>query len=213
MDGLAVRKYYRDQVIYFRKTKENFGGLSNMASGYIIHINNNKILSSEALYQACRYPHLPLVQKEIIQQASPMTAKMKSKKYRSETRSDWEKVKIQIMRWSLRAKLFNNWNTFSKLLLSTGNKIIVEESKKDEYWGAIPNDQNLLIGVNALGRLLMELREEIRNYEDKYYILNPPNIKCFKLFDEEIKKVHLNIGPEKIIKEDAINSSQMNLFD
>lgn len=79
MEKREIRKYYRDKSIVFRKTKEDFGGLSNMAGGYLIYLNGIRILSSEALYQACRYPHIPDAQKEIVFQKSPMTAKMKSK--------------------------------------------------------------------------------------------------------------------------------------
>ena len=73
------RIYRRAECIVFRKTKEPFGGLSNMASGYPIKIGGFRILTSEALYQACRFPHMREVQRLIIGQRSPMTAKMKSK--------------------------------------------------------------------------------------------------------------------------------------
>lgn len=65
--------------MFFRKTKEEYGGLSNMAAGFPIELNGVRILSSEALYQAMRFPNHPDYQKEIIQQRSPMTAKMISK--------------------------------------------------------------------------------------------------------------------------------------
>jgi ribA/ribD-fused uncharacterized protein len=157
MDRYSIRQYKRENSIVFRKTNEAYGGLSNMAPGYPLKINNTVILTSEALYQACRYPHLPDLQKEIISQRSPMTAKMKSKPYRRQSREDWENVKIQIMRWCLKVKLFQNWSKFYPLLLSTNDKHIVEESKKDDFWGAKPVG-DILVGVNALGRLLMDLR-------------------------------------------------------
>ena len=50
------RTYRYDEVCAFRKTKEAFGALSNMASGFPIRINGTFILTSEALYQACRFP-------------------------------------------------------------------------------------------------------------------------------------------------------------
>ena len=72
------RKYDRASSVVFRKTDEPFGGLSNMASGFPLSLNGSRILTSEALYQACRFPHRPEVQRLIIEQKSPMTAKMKS---------------------------------------------------------------------------------------------------------------------------------------
>ena len=74
-----LRTYVSGEAVVVYKTKEDFGGLSNMASGYPLQINGVRILTTEALYQACRFPHLPEVQREIIGQHSPMTAKMKSK--------------------------------------------------------------------------------------------------------------------------------------
>ena len=73
---LQVRTYERSRSVVFRKTREEFGGLSNMASGFPLEINGLRVLTSEALYQACRFPHLPEVQKQILEQASPMAAKM-----------------------------------------------------------------------------------------------------------------------------------------
>ena len=77
--GKELREYKRSEVVHFRKTDEEFGGLSNMAPGYPLRINGTLIFTSEALYQACRFPHRPEVQRLIISQTSPMTAKMKSK--------------------------------------------------------------------------------------------------------------------------------------
>ena len=62
-----LRTYVRSEVVVVYKTKETFGGLSNMASGFPLQINGVRILTSEALYQACRFPHMPEVQREIIE--------------------------------------------------------------------------------------------------------------------------------------------------
>lgn len=53
------------------KTKEDFGGLSNMAPGCPLQINGVRIPTAEALYQACRFPHLPDLQREIIESLLP----------------------------------------------------------------------------------------------------------------------------------------------
>lgn len=156
------RRYIPAESITFRKTNESFGGLSNMASGYILWVNGTRILTSEAIYQACRFPHLPEVQRSIIMQGSPMTAKMKSKPFRDQSRADWDQVRVKIMRWCLRVKLAQNWDKFGELLLLTGDKAIVEDSRKDRFWGAVMNHSGQLEGRNALGRLLMELREELK---------------------------------------------------
>ena len=182
-----MRSYELGKCISFRKTTERYGGLSNMASDYSIVVNGIFIRSSEALYQAIRFTHLPQVQKEIIAQTSPMTAKMIAKKYKSQTRSDWESIKLSVMRWILRVKLVQNKTTFGKLLLSTENLPIVEESRKDEFWGAKLQDDKL-VGINALGRLLMELREIYMQKE--FGMVVPLKIADFKLFGQDINGVY-----------------------
>ena len=72
-----TRAYDPLRSVAFRKTKDRYGGLSNMASGFPIVVNGIRIRTAEALYQACRYPTRPDVQRLIIEERSPMTAKMK----------------------------------------------------------------------------------------------------------------------------------------
>jgi ribA/ribD-fused uncharacterized protein len=148
------------------------------------------IRTSEALYQACRFPHLPEVQRLIIAQASPMTAKMKSKPYRKDTRPDWNRVRVKVMRWCLEVKLAQNWAKFSQLMLQTGNQPIVEESRRDEFWGAKPVDDQTLVGMNMLGRLLMELREAVKSKgSDQLQVVDPPDIPKFFLFGRPVAAI------------------------
>jgi ribA/ribD-fused uncharacterized protein len=126
----------RGQDDRFNESAQALGRLSNMAPGFPLKVNGVLIRTSEALYQACRFPHLPKVQRLIIDEGSPMTAKMKSKSYRSQSRPDWDAVRVRIMRWCLRVKLAQHWETFSRLLLATGDQPIVEDSRKDDFWGA-----------------------------------------------------------------------------
>ena len=192
MKKVAIREYCRSECVVFLKTNEVYGGLSNMAGGYPLSIDGVKVLTSEALYQACRFPHMADVQKLIIAQTSPMTAKMRSKPYRDKSREDWLKVRVRIMRWCLRVKLVQNWASFSELLLSTGELPIVECSRKDSFWGAVPRDEEILSGANVLGRLLMELREEVSEKGMKgFEIVAPPDIKDFYFLGKRISNVHI----------------------
>lgn len=164
-----------------------------MASGYPLKINGVRILTTEALYQACRFPHLPEVQREIIGQHSPMTAKMKSKPHRLATRGDWDEVRFKVMRWCLRVKLAQNYEDFGRLLLATREKPIVEQSRKDDYWGAkvVDDTGNTLVGQNVLGRLLMELREKLKNDIDHNLTTVPPlGIPEFLLLGRPIELVN-----------------------
>lgn len=186
-----LRTYLRAECVVVYKTKEDWGGLSNMAGGYSVTINGARILTSEALYQACRFPHLPSVQRDIIEQTSPMTAKMKSKPHRANSRKDWDEVRFKIMRWCLRVKLAQNHAEFGRLLLATRDRPIVEQSRKDDYWGAkLSVDGTELIGENVLGRLLMGLRKQLlEDSPDNILTVEPLPIPDFKLFGQPIDTV------------------------
>lgn len=191
----SVRKYNKEDSIVFRKTTESFGALSNMASGFPIIWNTVYIKSSEALYQSLRYPNFPNFQKEIIEQNSPMTAKMISKKYYAQSRPDWNNVRFKIMRFCLELKLVQNWDKFYPILKSTGLKNIIEYAPNGKIWGAIEAN-NVYEGTNALGRLLMELRENyvFKKIPDNIYI---PEIGDLKILGIDISQIKISM-PTKV---------------
>lgn len=180
-----TRTYQVSETISFSKTAAPFGGLSNMAPGYSVNINGIIIPSSEHLYQACRFPFNPEIQEAIILESNPMKAKWISRKYIDESRKDWDSTRIKIMKWCLTIKLSQNWHKFSALLAETGNKPIVEFTKKDKLWGAI-QEGDFYIGTNALGRLLMEVRDNFVYQGLQPYCVEAPLIENFMLFSSEI---------------------------
>lgn len=175
------RTYNIHEVISFRKTSEAFGDLSNMAPGYGLNINGILLPTAEHLYQACRFPYHPKIQEDIISEPSPMRAKWISRANIAMSRGDWDSVRIKIMRWCLQIKISQNWDKFSALLLETENKPIVEFTRTDKMWGAIKQGDTY-VGVNALGRLLMEVREEYVKKGRMPYCVEPPEVKDFFLF-------------------------------
>lgn len=196
MAEATIRTYPRDEVVCFRKTTEAYGGLSNMAPGFPIFVFGRRVRTSEALYQACRYPHLPEVQRMILGESSPMTAKMRSKPYRNESRPDWMRVRVPVMKWCLRVKLIYNWDSFSELLLSTGDRPIVEDSRKDDFWGAKPDPESkTLTGRNVLGRLLMELRGLVQNAPETLRSVEPIKIPEFLLVGRSLPTITLSDDP------------------
>jgi len=184
-----------------------------MATGYDITVGNIKVRTSEALYQACRFPSSVDVQRMIIEQKSPMTAKMKGKPFRSQTRPDWATVRVTIMRWCLRSKLACNLQKFGNLLLSTGDKPIVEDSHRDRFWGAVSQDDGSLIGENVLGRLLMELREELKmDKKNNLKEVQPPRIMNFNLLGSPIPIICVDDECNKTI-EKLEKPEQLQLFN
>lgn len=183
-----IRTYKVSEVISFRKTKEAFGGLSNMAAGFSLNVNGILVPTAEHLYQACRFPNHPEIQEAIILEPSPMNAKLISRKNTQLSRADWNEVRVKIMKWCLRIKLSQNWEKFSKILLETENKGIVEFTKKDKMWGATLEGDNY-VGVNALGRLLMEIREEYVKNNYVPYCVEPATIENFLLLSAPVEIV------------------------
>lgn len=71
-------------------------------------------------------------------------------------RPDWEEVKIDVMRDLLRQKFSQRF--FGKLLLQTGDSHLEEGNYwGDRFWGTCGGT-----GENNLGKLIMEIREELR---------------------------------------------------
>lgn len=80
-----------------------------------------------------------------------------AERYRSVRRSDWDAVKIDIMRDILRAKAAQHEYVRRKLL-ATGDRELIEDSWRDAFWGWGPNRD----GQNMLGKIWMEVRAELR---------------------------------------------------
>lgn len=186
------RVYETDKSAVFRRNKDEHGILSNMYP-LGLSVNGNVFGSSEALYQACRFTEHPDSQVDVMMEKNPMQAKTKAHEMVNLSRKDWMKVRVEVMRWVLRVKLVCNQETFGKDLLSTGDKPIVEFSTRDQYWGA--NMQSgKLVGTNALGRLLMELRQEYREATGVFEkgFVAPPDIPDFYLLGMPIENVPVN---------------------
>lgn len=72
-------------------------------------------------------------------------------------RSDWEEVKLDIMRSLLQEKFSQEPDRMT--LLSSGDHVLVEVNWwGDTFWGQCP----LGVGTNHLGSLLMQIRDELK---------------------------------------------------
>ncbi|HYT90336.1 MAG TPA: NADAR family protein [Gemmataceae bacterium] len=188
-----------ENCVVFFEVKGEFGGLSNMAGGYPLGIGGVTAYSSEALYQACRFPHRPEWQREIIEQRSPMAAKMKAKKDGRRTnhsRPDGGEVCVDLMRWVLRVKLAQHYDRWTALLRATAGRAIVERSRKDRVWGGVEESDGVLRGYNRLGRLLMQVRFLIEKApREKLEVVQPLQIADFLLLGKPIGVVRASERP------------------
>lgn len=97
--------------------------------------------------------------RRIRNEASPAGAKRRGKAV--ELRPDWESIKVDIMR-SLLVQKFGTEPLKSKLLKTGSAKLIEGNWWGDRFWGVCEGK-----GENHLGRLLMEIREELRVQKEK----------------------------------------------
>jgi type I restriction enzyme S subunit len=153
-----------ENCVVLYKVGEEWGGLSNMSNDFPLRVNGQPVGSSEALYQACRFPHRPDWQREILDAPHAMRAKMIARRdgrRKEHSRPDWQEVQVEVMSWCLRVKLAQHFERFGGLLRRTSPRPIVERSRKDRFWGAVLESDGVLRGQNRLGLLLMELRDEL----------------------------------------------------
>ena len=121
---------------------------------------------SSFIYQGRQYPtvehffqaHKAKTEEDfimILTEATPGGAKRAGRKVN--LREDWEEVKDGLMLEALRAK-FSIKGLREKLLATDNEELIEGNYWHDTYWGVCNG-----IGQNKLGKMLMQVREEIRN--------------------------------------------------
>ncbi len=149
-------------IITFRKTSEPYGWLGNM-SAYPIRHEGKCYRTAEALFQALRFDD-QAIRNEIWIQSSPMIAKHKAKKYSDsfvvQPKSPQD---LSNMKYVLSQKAAQNPD-IKRWLLATGDSEIIEDTtaRRDRFWGAA-NVKGQWVGENQLGKLWMEIREELRS--------------------------------------------------
>lgn len=142
-------------LINFYSVSDDHGCFSNF-SPHPLHLDGKRWPTSEHYFQAQKFvgnEH----QEDIRSAKSPMIAARMGRDRKRPLRKDWEAVKDDVMRVAVRAK-FAQHEDIREILLQTGNAKLVEHTTNDSYWG----DGGDGSGKNMLGRILMEVREELR---------------------------------------------------
>jgi ribA/ribD-fused uncharacterized protein len=150
--------------VTFTKVALPYGWLGNMAPYPIV--NEGKVWpTAEALFQALRFDD-PAVKEAIRQARSPFQAKLIARAHKGQMvvvqRSEQD---VENMRLVLRLKLGQHPD-LAERLLDTGEESIIEDSTSHpggsaKFWGAVFKG-GAWVGENVLGRLWVELREELR---------------------------------------------------
>ena len=159
---MSTRNYDRNAVAHFRFTNEPFGELSNFWPLISpIHAGPWRFSTSEALYQAAKFPENPELQERIACTTNAYAAKQLARSVPIASQRQWNARRVDVMRWVLRAKHRANRSRIDDVLLATADRPIVEFSTRDAFWGARPQGDHLN-GTNALGRLWMEIRQQLQ---------------------------------------------------
>jgi len=146
------------ETILFYRENATYGEFSNFAK-YPITIKDDYWYTSEHYFQAMKFTDYPEYQEQIRNTKSCTTIKKMGGTRKFKLRADWEAVKENVMMTALRAK-FTQYDELKQLLLSTGDTHLVEHTKNDVYWADGGGNGK---GLNRLGILLVQLREELRD--------------------------------------------------
>jgi ribA/ribD-fused uncharacterized protein len=153
--------------LLIKKVKEENGCFSCMSPHPIVH-SGRTYKTCEALFQSLRFQGHPEIQNLIQEQLSPMGAKMKARKNRDllERGKKWDEAPadIPLMKECLRLKLEQH-PEIKEALLKTGDATIIEDCTTHDresarFWGMVYKNGEW-IGENILGKLWMELRNEL----------------------------------------------------
>lgn len=150
--------------IKFWKTQEPYGEFSNFYPSPMI-INGKSYATVEHYYQSQKFKGTEF--EEIVRtQSTARKAKniTKTEEAKFFFREDWVDIKFIVMSTGLFHKF--KIERFRNLLLSTGNKEIIEDSPYDYYWGCGADDT----GKNVLGKLIMGVRENIKESNKNKFI-------------------------------------------
>lgn len=139
------------------KTIDSFSGEYRFLSNFYpaeIEYGGKRYPTLEHAFQAAKT--LCPTERELVRQAkTPGRAKQLGR--RVTLVPEWDQIKIGVMRDLLRKKFRDM--VLRAELLSTGDAELVEGNTwRDMYWGVYQGK-----GENWLGKLLMEIRKEIRN--------------------------------------------------
>lgn len=145
-----------DELFAFNRI-ESFSGtyefLSNFHGG-MVTIGGHQFQTAEHAYQAAKASNVEGLN-AILRCATPGQAKRMGRKI--EMVSDWNDIRLSVMENIVRIKFQNP--TLASKLLSTGDAYLVEGNTwGDTFWGVCGGK-----GENHLGKILMLIREEIKN--------------------------------------------------
>lgn len=145
----------KDAITFYEK---EYYMLSNF-SAFAISWNGKLYATSEHIYQAEKFED-ETIREMIRESLSPYDTKRIAHTHKQHYKENWEGTKRAVMKRILQEKVKQHSYIKEKLLLS-GTREIIEDSPSDSFWGSRSDGK----GENTLGKLWMEIREELRSKE------------------------------------------------
>ena len=141
------------QVFFY---EQEFYCLSNF-SAFRVGWQGLDFDTSEHAYHWAKFQgHHPLIAELIHTSRSAHDAFKLAGLHAHLVRPDWAQIKLEVMRSILLCKLQQHEYVRRKLR-ETGTRELIEDSWRDACWGWGPNKD----GLNMLGKLWMEIREQL----------------------------------------------------
>lgn len=147
----------QDRVFFY---EQDFYVLSNFSS-FTVRYHGALFPTAEHLYHWLKYvgettSHVEARIKTLCAHSAHEAFRL-SQDYVHLRRPDWDAVKVDLMRTILFLKVEQHEYVRRKLL-ATGDRELVENSWRDDFWGWGAEET----GQNILGKLWMEVRSELR---------------------------------------------------
>jgi len=148
------------EIRFYRASDPMFGKFSNLYRREMA-FEGEVFATAEHAYQAGK-ARKSEVKKWLLDAPSPALLAMAAHGlYYWDISPGWSRNKVDRMKRVLQSK-FSQHRDFGELLLSAGDARLVESTTVDNavnrFWGEVNG-----VGRNTLGRLLMEIREELRS--------------------------------------------------
>jgi len=150
----------KKQILFYSRGSD-YGWFSNFERSFQI-VDNIVYRTNEHYYQS-KKANNEEIEVWIRRAPNPFLAMKAGRSLRKkEMIKNWDDIKVEVMLKGLRAKFLNDTkyqsNRLALKLLATGDATLHENSPTDMFWG--------IKGSDWLGKLLMQVREELRSNEN-----------------------------------------------
>ncbi|WP_200880299.1 MULTISPECIES: NADAR family protein [unclassified Janthinobacterium] len=164
MSKTVPKEEKMDEIRFYRASEKPYGAFSNLFRRPVT-FEGEDFATSEHAYQAGK-ARKPAVKEWLMAAPSPALLAMAAHGlYVWDVSPNWSKIKFERMKNVLMAKFTQHQDLYD-LLLSTGDARLVESATVDNavnrLWGEVNG-----VGKNMLGKLLMEVREELHAKQAK----------------------------------------------